>query len=381
MPKAARNGRQNLLPGRTASGGRAITHGISRPNNWHNSMAAACTLILCTADHNSNACPRVPQSKHWYRPNRTFTENERLWGFREPCTGHGPRHWFRAALLVRTARGGGPLASRSARGASRKSMPGIVLHPFSGTEKRNRYWNSASLADRAESMVRLGRYRRACRGPLAAADVSELADPGRQRSPLLSIRHRIVAIRRTTATRAMLRAATPFDPLIPGPYGLIPASRCQAHLGQQATHQATALLGDRAQTLRFARAAATWRETRKFARLRPRGNRSMPVRLFLRARHKHSSYPLDSISAEQTLAIDPQQFAQGVRVARSVLPADRTRQFAGTFRLNEAGTKRISATSFSRVTAFGSGMGLAEQRRASVPVLLRQRVPPTSANP
>jgi len=40
----------------------------------------------------------------------------------------------------------------------------------------------------------------------------------------------------------------------------------------------------------------------------------MPVRLLLRARHKHGSYPLDSISAEQTLAIDPQQFAQGIRV-------------------------------------------------------------------
>ena len=40
----------------------------------------------------------------------------------------------------------------------------------------------------------------------------------------------------------------------------------------------------------------------------------VPDRLFLRARHKHDPYPLDSISAEQTLAIDPQQFAQGVRI-------------------------------------------------------------------
>jgi len=41
----------------------------------------------------------------------------------------------------------------------------------------------------------------------------------------------------------------------------------------------------------------------------------MPVRLFPRARHKHGPYPLDSISTQQTLAIDPQQFAQVVRVA------------------------------------------------------------------
>ena len=41
----------------------------------------------------------------------------------------------------------------------------------------------------------------------------------------------------------------------------------------------------------------------------------MPVRLLLRAWHKHGPYPLDSISAQQTVAIDPQQLAQGVRVA------------------------------------------------------------------
>jgi hypothetical protein len=62
---------------------------------------------------------------------------------------------------------------------------------------------SASRAVRADNMVCLGRHSRAGRGSLAAAGVSELAAPGRQRSPLLSIRHRIVAVRRITATRAM----------------------------------------------------------------------------------------------------------------------------------------------------------------------------------
>ena len=62
---------------------------------------------------------------------------------------------------------------------------------------------SASHAARADSIVRLGRHRPAGRGSPAAAGVSELAAPGRQRSPLLSIRHMIVAVRRITATRAM----------------------------------------------------------------------------------------------------------------------------------------------------------------------------------
>jgi len=65
---------------------------------------------------------------------------------------------------------------------------------------------SASLADKAENMVRLGRHRRACRAPLASAGVSELAAPGLQRSPIVSIRHMITAVRRITATRAI------FDP-------------------------------------------------------------------------------------------------------------------------------------------------------------------------
>jgi len=62
---------------------------------------------------------------------------------------------------------------------------------------------SASHVVRADSIVCLGRHRRVGRGSLAAAGVSELAAPGRQRSPLLSIRQMIVAVRRITATRAM----------------------------------------------------------------------------------------------------------------------------------------------------------------------------------
>ncbi len=125
----------------SALGYQRVTHGISRPNNGHNSMAAACTLILCTAHHNSKACPRVPQSKHWYRPNRTFTENGRLRGFREACTGHGPRHCSPRRTVAsncsrrRTSR----IVIRSR--SKPKSMPGIVSPPLPPTEKRNRYWN------------------------------------------------------------------------------------------------------------------------------------------------------------------------------------------------------------------------------------------------
>ena len=61
-----------------------LTHGISRPNCWHKSTAAAYTLKWCTAAHSSNALPCDPQRKQWYRPSRTFTENERLLGLPEP---------------------------------------------------------------------------------------------------------------------------------------------------------------------------------------------------------------------------------------------------------------------------------------------------------
>jgi hypothetical protein len=62
---------------------------------------------------------------------------------------------------------------------------------------------SDSRAARASSIVRLGCHRLAWRGSPAAAGVSALAAPGLQRSPLLSIRHMIVAVRRITATRAI----------------------------------------------------------------------------------------------------------------------------------------------------------------------------------
>jgi hypothetical protein len=41
----------------------------------------------------------------------------------------------------------------------------------------------------------------------------------------------------------------------------------------------------------------------------------MPVRSILRARRTHDPFSLQSISAQQALAIDTKQFAQGVRVA------------------------------------------------------------------
>jgi hypothetical protein len=63
--------------------------------------------------------------------------------------------------------------------------------------------DSALLIDRADSIVRLGRHSRDCWGSLVAAEVSELAIPGLQGSPVLSIRHMITAVRRITATRAI----------------------------------------------------------------------------------------------------------------------------------------------------------------------------------
>ena len=41
----------------------------------------------------------------------------------------------------------------------------------------------------------------------------------------------------------------------------------------------------------------------------------MPVRLLLRAGQMHGPHPLHAIPAQQTLTIDPQQFAQGIRIA------------------------------------------------------------------
>src|SRR5208337_1444997 len=70
-----------------------VTQGTFTPNTWHNSTAAAYRVTPRTADHSAKAWPRDPQEKHWYRPKATFTENERLRGFREQCTGQGPRHW------------------------------------------------------------------------------------------------------------------------------------------------------------------------------------------------------------------------------------------------------------------------------------------------
>ena len=68
----------------SAFGYQRVTHGISKPNCLHKSTAAAYRLRWCTAAHSSNAFPCDPQRKQWYRPSRTFTENERLPGLRDP---------------------------------------------------------------------------------------------------------------------------------------------------------------------------------------------------------------------------------------------------------------------------------------------------------
>src|SRR5262249_55220013 len=103
--------------------------------------AAACRFTPRTADHSSKACPRDLQTKHWYRPKRTLTENERLRECFEPCTGQGPRHWSPRCTAAsncncsRTARIG--ICSRS----NEKFTPGMPPPPLRPTEKRNRYLN------------------------------------------------------------------------------------------------------------------------------------------------------------------------------------------------------------------------------------------------
>jgi hypothetical protein len=63
---------------------------------------------------------------------------------------------------------------------------------------------SPSFATRAEGTVCRRRRGRNARGSLATSDASEAPFPGRHGSPVLSIRCRIVAVRRITATRAIL---------------------------------------------------------------------------------------------------------------------------------------------------------------------------------
>jgi len=121
-------------------------------------------------------------------------------------------HWAGAAPLVATPHRGFELqeAEDLPHGNPLAEQPEVYAGHRAASFLRDReeepvlepaVWSSP--ADRAESMVRLGRYRRACRGALAAEGVAELTAPGLQRSAVLSIRHMITAVRRITATRAI----------------------------------------------------------------------------------------------------------------------------------------------------------------------------------
>lgn len=70
-----------------------VTQRVSSPRASQSSTAAKYTVMPRTAAHNSRAFPREPQTKQLYRPNRTFTENERLRRLADLCTGQAPRHW------------------------------------------------------------------------------------------------------------------------------------------------------------------------------------------------------------------------------------------------------------------------------------------------